>query len=780
MTLYVLKYNNYFNRKVLIEESLSSYLSSTYYAGLHVDNVSFNPNDDIRTTQILNFEPVGDYVVCTIKTTANNVTTETIHSRWFIIESKREKTGQYTVTLKRDVLVDSYDAFMSAPAYIEKGKVKEDSPYIFNKERISLNQIKQSETLLTDATKCAWIVGYVPRDAFSTPTEISVNIAISPSGSPDVTVAGINNWQYYNHTNLSANQVPAWHLNTSNSKFWILSRTKGNYMYGIKAKFNLYGTVEGVDRYPVNLDEPWDWYFDVWNEYYRPDTPFYYYYGSANHPAEDIASTCYNLLTSSDWDNISTFMSTEISNITELQRQELLALDNKIIYDSNTGIYYKITVDYNSNPVAYVNPDTAPNLFNLFKNKFDGLSIWASGYDDGRYSTACNNSFKIESNEITNGITLTLSQFEPGQATVTLDSSRGNLTDAPYDMFFMPYGDNIKVYDGSSTYIVDKNSSLAVANAIGIALGDKLYDVQLLPYCPLGLRSSKSGDYTVIDMSSVGYRDFVTISSEKINLVSWATASNFTKVIDFEISVDDVKIEGQTELYRICSPNYSNAFDFNAAMNGGLDKIFVDCTYKPFDPYIHVYPKFKGLYGDDFKDQRGLTCGGDFSITQLTNEWANYQLNNKSFLSVFDNRVSNLTKDGATYEEAVSTTISKLADQELQYKLGNIFAMPTGISKTSAMTYNNKLFPFVEHYSCTEEEKQALRDKIEYEGMTIGKIDTIQNMLHDMTGLIFVKGKIIRLSIEGKDTHYLDEIYKEVSKGVYIEIRDEEENIADE
>lgn len=776
MTLYVLKYNNYFNRKVLKEDSLSSYLTAPYYNGLHIDNVSFNPNDDIKTTQVFNFEPIGDYVICTIKTVNEGVETETIQSRWFILESKRERTGQYTVVLKRDVLADSYSTVISSPMYIEKGMVKDSDPYIFNKERIALNQIKQSEVLLKDDTKCAWIVGYVPRDAFSTSTTITANMPISPSGTTPITVAGINNWQYYNYTNLSANQRQAWYLNTNNSRFWVLARRFTSAFMAYKAMFNIGGVInnDSPNRGSVrmNINEPWNWFFD--GEYKSvPDKP--YYYGSRENVyyASDIATACYNLLTVNDWNTIASLMSSEISNITESQLQDILALNEQVIHDSVTDIYYKITVNVDEHAVAYINSTSTPNLFNLLKTKFDGLDIWENDPSlNHDYDTACGHSFRIEPTG-SNGITLTLSQYEPGQASVTLDDNRGNLVDAPYDMFFMPYGDNIKVFDGSDTFEVSKLSSLVIANAIGIALGDKLYDLQLLPYCPVNLTSIVSEGYTVINMSAVGYRDFVTVSSDKVNIVSWATSSNFTKTIEYIVDVNNKKLDSQTELYRICSPNYSNAFDFNIAMNNGVTEILVDCTYKPFDPYIHVYPKFNGLYGDDFKDQRGLVCGGDFSVAQLTTEWAQYQLNNKSFLSVFDNTVSNLTKQGSSYKDAVSTTISQIADQDLQYKLGNVFAMPSGLSKTSAMTYNNKLFPFVEHYTCTPEEKSALENKITYEGMTIGRIDTISNLLDEVYGDCFVKGRVIRLNINDKDTHYLDEIYKELMKGVYIHKEEE-------
>ena len=114
-------------------------------------------------------------------------------------------------------------------------------------------------------------------------------------------------------------------------------------------------------------------------------------------------------------------------------------------------------------------------------------------------------------------------------------------------------------------------------------------------------------------------------------------------------------------------------------------------------------------------------------------------------------------------------------NEEIKNELGNIIAQPNGITRTSAVTYNNKLFPFIEYYTCTEKEKSALENKITYEGMTIGRIDTINNLLTDVYGDCFVKGKVIRLNINDKDTHYLDEISKELIKGVYIH-KEEESN----
>lgn len=80
-----------------------------------------------------------------------------------------------------------------------------------------------------------------------------------------------------------------------------------------------------------------------------------------------------------------------------------------------------------------------------------------------------------------------------------------------------------------------------------------------------------------------------------------------------------MKVSNECDKYRLCSPNWSNFFDFSLAKNGGTVMSFnVDCSYKPFSPYIHINPDFKGLYGRDFNDARGLICGGEFSLPQVT------------------------------------------------------------------------------------------------------------------------------------------------------------------
>ena len=101
------------------------------------------------------------------------------------------------------------------------------------------------------------------------------------------------------------------------------------------------------------------------------------------------------------------------------------------------------------------------------------------------------------------------------------------------------------------------------------------------------------------------------------------------------------------------------------------------------------------------------------------------------------------------------------------YNLQNIQAIPTSLTKTSALTYNTRVWPFIEYYTCTEAERKALKDKIKYNGMTIMKVGQLSD--YTLGEDNFYKGQLIRLPDYVKiDGHMAFEIYNELNKGVYL------------
>lgn len=303
----------------------------------------------------------------------------------------------------------------------------------------------------------------------------------------------------------------------------------------------------------------------------------------------------------------------------------------------------------------------------------------------------------------------------------------------------------------------------------------------------------------------------------------------FVKEASFEVDIYgeinsslSKKESSNLELYRIVSPNYQGSFEINIAKNNNsLKKFKAYCTYKPYTPYIKVAPEFEFLYGQNFGDCRGLICGGDFSLPRINDAWEQYQLENKNYQNIFNREIQNLEFNqsiemrnqiisavvghfsatgagaaagamvggwvGAIVGGAVAGTSSlvsgivdsiTLARQQREqkslmvdkynYQLGNIQALPYTLTKVSAFDISSKIWPFVERYCCTDKEIQAYRDKIEFESMTVMRIDHLSNYVNKYNKLCYFKGELIRNDLISEGTYFLEAIYAELMKGVYI------------
>lgn len=108
------------------------------------------------------------------------------------MENNRTRDGQYELTLRRDVIADNLDVVLDATTYIEKGDLDVNNPLIFNKEGMLFNQIKVEEDQLRDASNCAWLVGYISKDA--TASDVTINYSPANQNYLEVSAATIAQW----------------------------------------------------------------------------------------------------------------------------------------------------------------------------------------------------------------------------------------------------------------------------------------------------------------------------------------------------------------------------------------------------------------------------------------------------------------------------------------------------------------------------------------------------------------------------------------------------------
>jgi outer membrane lipoprotein SlyB len=263
-------------------------------------------------------------------------------------------------------------------------------------------------------------------------------------------------------------------------------------------------------------------------------------------------------------------------------------------------------------------------------------------------------------------------------------------------------------------------------------------------------------------------------------------------------------------------------FEFSPAKNRGVDYFTVDMELKPFQPYIHVAPKWNegGLYGIRENDPIGLICGGDFGLTMISDAWQTYERQNKNYQNIFDRQIQNLevqrnygrvadvvggiagTGQGATSGAmmggmkggpkgaiaggvigGVLSAVGGVADFAINealrsenmdytkdlfgYQLGNIRALPDTLSRVNSFNPNNKIFPILEFYGCSEEETEALKQKIKYNGMSIGRIGKLRDFVNPEE-TTYIKGQLIVLDELPEDSHLANDIANEIYKGVRI------------
>ena len=787
-TIYLLKYNNYYNRIVKKEDTLGAYLTQDYLLDTF-ENINFVPADGVDTTLVVkHVGPNPDYLIAA---DGND-----IESRWFVVESDIIRGGQYRLTLHRDVIVDSYDLVVNAPCFIEKATLSNNDPFIFNGEDMTFNQIKQSETLLKDETQSAWVVGYIPKDAFPDGATVTGDAILD--NSADITVAGIENWEYYQYQNTDFNALITDYTTTGEVRIKVASSSATAPLKDVP-----FGVTKGgiayLDTITPGAGSPG---YSVTVPYNQNDTIY-----AAEKAIKNGCPQQWN--TGVAKASILLSLKNYIGGHGVVEISDFTSLNNKIIYDSNTQLYSRVILSKEiKNETVRINSSTIPNLYTYLDEKItkevsaDGMTFTIEG-------AANVNTYKTEFSY--EAYRITLEQI-PQQVTATISKpeARYHLEDQPYDMFAIPYSDDLEIYkNGTKLFNANKSIAMNIATQITAATGSaNVYDVQLLPYCPVRYCILNDGTFDV-KTSKVDYVQ--DKNKNNIGIILWATTSSFTVNIKNEITSTNPKIENLTDKWRLCSPNFNGQFEFSPAMNGGVDYFNVDCTYKPFNPYIHVNPNFKKMYGQDFNDARGLICAGDFSLPQVTKAWADYQLNNKNYENIFNREIQNLqvqqkaqrigdiaslvggTASGAAggalvgpIGAAVGGVISavggaidigineKLRAEAMDYKrdmfgmqMGNIQALPSNITKTTAFTYNNKIFPILEYYTCTDEEKTALTNKLKYNGMTVGRIGKIADYLANASDQ-YIKGRIIRIEGVSDDFHYYKAISDEIYKGAFF------------
>ena len=796
-TLYLLHYNNYYNRILKKQNSIEEYMN--FMIGTPIQGVNFIPNDGVTAEQVVPAweDEIPDYLLV--------VKNNSIISRWFIVESTRTLAGQFKLSLYRDLLADYQDEIMTAPMFFEKGYVNINDNFIFNDEQVSVNQIKQAERQLKDPTECPWIVGYCALPTGETePTRIEYGIS---TDTYDYYSPTLQDWDFYQY--VSTNTAKIKFVKSIDFTFKLEKETnKASRLYDLK--FNKNG--------PISFSSQTGLPKGYMNPIGSAQTIYENINTNGNTTLYNSAKSYFGLTDDND-------LYYKLLEFSDDSKRRILKVGS-----GSSVEYYSIELVINEQVQNDYKPQVNDNLYNAWKNWCVSINTVSSSNLIGTdYRTA-----SFVQNVVSDNIYIKLNPITPySSLEFYFPYGRKALTDSPYCMFAIPYGE-IYVKHSEGLFETNGQNGLSIAAGIASSLGSKLYDIQLLPYCPIPLiRNNYNPKRVALDEApfSSWTKDENYILIENVNQILFFCESSSGS---FNINLPNnyytfsdaliFKTNMLTSSLRLCSPNYNGVFEFNSYKNRGVDFIKVDYNYKPYQPYIHLAPNFKGLYGSDFDDARGLICGGDFSLPITQNAWNEYQIRNKTYQEQFNRQIENMeiqhkyariqditnaitgTLGGATSAGMTgamaggvlgagiigavggATSLAggiadikinqALRNEAMDYtkdlfgmQIDNIKALPNSLTKVSSFNKNNKIFPFIEVYGCTEDEYNAVFRKIQYNGMSINRIDTLENVLINKPlymGLGYFKGQLIRLETIVDDSHIVNAIASELYKGVYI------------
>ena len=803
VNIYILKYNNYFNRLVKREEELSDYEPFIHYI---LQGTNFTPNDNVDTTHLIgtgDYDGAGDYALIVDQQ-------GTILSRWYILEASRTRGGQYKMTLHRDVIADYMNVILEAPAFIEKATASFDDPAIYNSENMQFNQIKTRQQLLKDELGLGWLCVYIEKNK-----QLSGTILHDEERLDTYVVNGIENYEYYNK-NIDVID------NTSFLTLKLQSAAGGSGGYNYWNKYFRYNLYDGK----------FQGYSDTTYEPISVSTQQLTFDEALNSVREIYKNVNYANLIIAGNNNYE-------SNVPKLSYNK--------IFDSSTGKLYNINLVSTSTRTEKSVVRSSNEYASIYVDAYNRLERSISLKEISQ--TRKDNTFSVQLNIQTYQVQLF--EVDNQNATLNYEFSQNHLEtiDAVYDILAIPYGDYSLINGLESLYFTIpryKETALKWATSIAEKGDVSVYDVQLLPFSPvngqINFKHSNWGTERIpfIDVSNILtskqfemlYTGTKPNNSETLNndisrikaIGIWVKSSLFNVILDSPkllVPQEEWKVENECSFWRLNSPNWASSWEFNVVKNGGgVNNWRVDCCYKPFTPYINIAPNFSGLYGQSFeKEARGLILSGDFSISRVSDAWTSYQLQNKTYEMSFNRQVESIERQnkyafitdiagavagtiqtagtgamgGAMVGGGIGATIGGIAggvssaiagvvdvsmgkalrEDQLDltkdlygYNLQSIKARPDALTKVSTFNSDNTIFPNLEYYTCTDVEKEALRYKIKYNGMTIMRIGKLSEFRKQEP--TYMKARIIRLEGTGEDFHLINEISNEIYKGVFI------------
>lgn len=789
MNILLLQFKNYFDRKIKRFENLSDYMS--YQLGSTFTGINFIPGDGVETELILNFDTATlgtpDYLIA--------AETNEEFTRWFVMNSERTRKGQTKFKLRRDLIAEEIEGIKNATSMIKKGYCEWGNVAFFNKEPISVNSIPKSKDCLIDNSVSGWIVAYLPKhsDDSQNDTNDSKNDKWEDTTVKFGTSAVTGKYSF--------NSISAAKTAMGDSQ---------SYIGGTMEVYQ--GVNMSVERVKLNRYDYFLQNAGAWSPETVTATDYHSrFYGNTSKAKEAMkagAKAIYSTLSSR-------MTPVNCSYVGYTSVLDTIAKYNgKTFTDTSTGLVYMATLKLVEESIndTYVSSNNNSDLYTVFLNAAKGVDSAVGCYSPGVTNI---NWAPIRTRDAKNyRISVTVQQLSDTVYSWTIDKTRRQTKDAPYDCICMPYrndGITASCRIDDKLVTVDYEANMQLASALSAYYGSSVYDVQLLPYCPVQelINPTTSGGMSV-KSSTKGIIYKYDETSKTIVFYCDTINTKFTKGKNISPQMDKDKFV--CDKYKLVAPNYSSEYEIPVFENHGIYSWNITQTLIPYSPWIQIVPVFNNFNGTNLNDSKGLIVGGSLSITQTSSAWAEYLRTNSNYSQIFESQMayqeyqqknsmvssalsagsSALTTGvtsgimtgnvGVGIAAGVASGAAGIADlftqnkmnqkaneytrEQYNLQLGNIKSTPATISKVTSINSNFAVWPYIETDSCTDAEKEIVKNYLKNYGMTINQVGQLGNFMDEN---YYCSADIILADDIKGDANYKNQIKTEVGQGFFYE-----------
>lgn len=817
-TIATLQYNPYSNRE---KKGYTLYTGYAPYVVGTFSGINFNPADGVNTELILNtVSDKADYLL--VLEGANN----TIASRWFILDADRTRGGQYHLQLYRDVVYDNLPEVMQSTAFIEKGWINDiNNPLLFNEEALPTNQRKIDERLIRDETRTPWIVGYMPKHINLEEGEtLTVDIEDNQVRPIELTSAEYRALTQFSYAIEDELPQPLFAM-FNFSVGWNVIAYRREYL---NRKLDFWGWLTSEKALPGQYTSGVDIYtdFDIFKS-------LNYAFTIRNKIDNAVGKNIGSLLKDykSSFTNI--ILNRQLqSKLSEIEKfKDKFVLYDNVVYKVTLGSPERSglnTLDLRDVP-NFENDFKNTIINTALEYDSDSRVEFNSGYAPILYYELNRIPITLEEAKPSTNYSVVI----PNDATRLVLNEDANYTMfcMPYfDFSFKKEDDTYLTLPGYLSRITAQSISRKFSGS-GTLIDLQL--LPYCPIRETLNSTMRSVDFdNLIPFQATPIKDANNnILSYLFWCTTSQIAIQRSYYFDIGANLTDYKINSQTVIHRICAPDKSAMYEYSPhkvinARTVSMKEIYynIRCNYKPYNPfiYVEVTSEADSLYGQSFVDGRGLICSGDFSLPQTSDAWETYQIQNKNYSNIFNREVQSIELQqkyakmnditnavtgtisgitggattgfavggpagavaggivsgiasgiGGALDVSINDTLRKdqldLKKDLYNYTLQNIQALPNTILNVGTLNDVNKLYPYIEVYDCTSVEKQALLNKIKYNGMSIGVISEglSEYIIDHASDRSFIKGQIIKIDLHD-DYHMLKQIRQEFETGFFI------------